>query len=106
MASDDRAGGIIAECCDRYLRHGLDLIIEWTDGIATDHAPDMAESYRTAIKDHAVLLRAVFDGQPCPWHDNGIPESYLAVMKAMGGSDGEQHTLDNPPPWINRHRHG
>lgn len=72
------------ECCARYIRGGLDLIAEWADGIKSDPFPDMAEGYRGAILDHAQLLRRIFDGEPCPWHD-GIPVGYLAVMAALKG---------------------
>lgn len=73
------------ECCARYIRGGLDLIAEWADGIKSDPFPDMAEGYRGAILDHAQLLRRVFDGEPCPWHD-GLPEArlrYEANMRAI-----------------------
>lgn len=95
---DLRQGIFLAECCRQYLDHGLTLIAEWSDDIATDTAPGMFDGYRGAIREHAELLGQIISHtRPCPWHDqplasSGEPDGYLRARGAvdLGGVPAEE----------------
>lgn len=74
------------ECCVRYLRVSLDLLVEWAEGMQTDDFIG-PESYLEGMRHQRDLCKAIVSGEPCPWHEM-VPENYLRVMRLMGGSDG------------------
>ncbi len=95
------------ECCRRYVNEWLDITIEWST-TARRLINDPPPGFAAAGLEAQSLIRCIggrdFAGDPlgltpaevaeivagareCPWH-NRIPEDYLAIMKAMGGSDG------------------